>query len=169
MYARLLKETVAELKGEKVEEKLSTEIEIDIDAYAPDSYIPLQSDRMNFYRSLADCSTLQEIEQTRKQITDIYGALPKQAENLFTVATLKLLANNAGVAKVIVRPAHGELIFATRDKMMVKPVFDALLTLGKRATVASDTYGIIFSSSDFLQKDRLVECMREFLQSIQTK
>lgn len=168
MYARLLAETVAELKGEKVQEKLTTDIEIDIDAYAPDSYIPLQADRMNFYRSLADCATLEEIAQVRQQLTDIYGSIPKQVENLFAVATLKLLANKAGVVKVVVRPAHGELIFANRDSMMRREVFEALNSFGKRVSVLSDSYGIVFASSDYLQKGRLMEALKEFLQSIQT-
>ena len=168
MYARLLAETVAEIKGEKVVEKLNTEVEIDIEAYAPESYIPQQSDRMNFYRSLADCQSVQEIEQLREQIVDIYGALPKPADNLFAVATLKTLANKAGIAKVIVRPAHGELIFAGKEQMMKKSVFDALLSFGERATAASDSYGIVFASSDYLVKSRLMDAMKEFLQSIQT-
>ena len=167
MYARLLKETVAELKGEKVVEKLITEVEIDIEAYAPESYIPQQSDRMNFYRSLAECQSLEEIEQLKQQIVEIYGAFPKAVDNLFAVAVLKLMANRAGIVKIIVRPAHGELIFAGKDKMMRKEVFDALLTFGERVSAASDSYGVVFASSDYLQKTRLMEAMREFLLAIQ--
>ena len=168
MYARLLKETVAELKGEKAEEKLNTEVEIDIEAYAPDSYIPLQSERMNFYRSLADCQSLEEIEQVRAQIAEIYGALPKSVDNLFAVAVLKLLANRAGIVKVVVRPARGELVFAGKQQMMRKCVFDTLLTFGERAEASSDSYAIVFASSDYLVKSRLMDTMREFLSSIQT-
>ncbi|MCH5152923.1 MAG: transcription-repair coupling factor [Clostridiales bacterium] len=168
MYARLLAETVAELKGEKPQEKLNTEVEIDIEAYAPESYIPLQADRMNFYRTLADCTTLDEIEQLKGQIVEIYGAFPKSVDNLFAVATLKLLANSAGIVKITVRPAHGELTFAGKEQMMKKSVFDALLAFGDRATAASSSYGIVFASSDYLQKTRLMDAMREFLQSIQS-
>ena len=168
MYARLLKETVAELKGERVEAKLNTEVEIDIEAYAPESYIPVQADRMNFYRTLSDCSTLDEIEQLKGQIVDIYGAFPKIVDNLFAVAVLKLLANNVGIVKVIVRPAHGELIFAGKEQMMKKEVFDALLSFGERVQALSDSYGVVFTSSDYLVKTRLMESMKEFLLSIQT-
>ena len=168
MYARLLKETVAELKGEKVVEKLNTEVEIDIEAYAPDSYIPMQTDRMNFYRSLADCQSLEEIEQVKGQIVEIYGAFPKPVDNLFGVATLKLLANKAGIVKLSVRPARGEITFAGKDQMMRKEVFDALLAFGDRAQAASDSYGIVFASSDYLVKSRLMDAMKEFLSSIQS-
>ncbi|MCH5151962.1 MAG: transcription-repair coupling factor [Clostridiales bacterium] len=168
MYARLLQETVAELKGEQVKQKINTDVEIDIEAYAPDSYIPLQSDRMNFYRNLADCQTVEEVDKVREELIDVYGAAPKQVENLFSVAKLKLLASNAGVVKVVARPAHGELIFAGKDKLMRKEVFEALMNFGERATVSSDSYGIVFSSADFMQKSRLLDALKEFLQSIQT-
>lgn len=169
MYARLLKETISELKGQPVEHKLNTELEIDIEAFAPESYIPLQADRMTFYRQLADCATLAEIDSLKAQLTDVYGVCPKSVLNLFSVATLKLLANNAGVSKVVVRPAHGELIFASKDKMMRKEVFDALVTEGKRASVSSGSYTIAFASTDFLQKERLLDALKDFLQKIQTK
>ena len=168
MYARLLAETVAELKGEKVVQKLNTEVEIDIEAYAPESYIPLQTDRMNFYRNLADCQSLDEIQQLQHQIVEIYGAYPKPVDNLFAVSTLKTLANSAGIVKVVVRPAHGELVFAGKEQMMKKVVFDALLAFGERVTVASDSYSVVFASSDYLAKGRLMDAMKEFLLSIQT-
>ena len=167
MYARLLKETVAEIKGEKVAEKLNTEIEIEIEAYAPDTYIPLQSDRMTFYQQLAGAENLDEIEQVRTQLCDVYGAIPRQVDNLFTVARLKLLANRAGVVKVSVKPRRGEITFANRDKMMRKSVFEALSGLGERATALSDSYGIVFTSVD-LQNSRLIDAITDFLKSIQT-
>ena len=169
MYARLLKETVDELKGLPPEQKPVAELQIDIDAYAPEGYIPLQTDRMDFYRRLSDCASTEELAALKAQLTDIYGACPKPVLNLFDVAQLKLLAGGAGVSKVVVRPSRGELVFASKDKLMRKEVFDALLVQGKRASVSSTSYSVVFASSDFLQKERLVQAMTDFLNSIQTK
>lgn len=168
MYARLLKETVAELKGEKVAETIHTDVEIDIEAYAPDTYISLQTDRMNFYQQLASCQSVEEIQQTKKNIADVYGAIPRQVDNLFTVATLKLLANKAGIVKVSVKPGKGELTFANRDKMMRKEVFEALSVSGERVSASPNSYGVVFAAHDFLQKDRLIAAMQDFLMNIQT-
>ena len=167
MYARLLKEAVAELQGKKVEQKIETELEIDIAAYAPDDYISVQSERMDFYQRLAFCQTADEIQNVRAQLQEIYGAIPKPVENLLQVALLKLLANKASVRKVSVKPGRGEITFANRDAMMNKRVFDALLECGDRASASSGSYSIVFASSDYLQKHRLVVAMQEFLQKIQ--
>ncbi|MDE7454788.1 MAG: DEAD/DEAH box helicase, partial [Clostridia bacterium] len=167
MYARLLKETVSELKGEKPVEQINTEVSVDIEAYAPDAYIPSQTDRMNFYQQLAACKTVDEVDAVKAQINDVYGVMPRQVDNLFEVAVLKLLANNAGIAKVAVKVGRGELTFANRDKMMCKKVFDALSEAGDRVTVANDSYGLIFASTDFIQKERLMRALKEFLLKIQ--
>lgn len=167
MYARLLKETVDELKGEKPAEHIETEIAIDIEAYAPENYIALQGDRINFYQQLAGASSLDEIQSVKKQLADVYGAAPRQVDNLFKVAELKLLANRAGVSKVTVKTGRGEIVFANRDRMMCKKVFDALSESGDRVTAANDSYGVVFASTDFIQKERLIAAIKEFLLKIQ--
>ncbi len=164
-YARLLKETVAELKGEKPEQKLYTDVEIDIEAYAPESYIPRQKDRMDFYQQLAACKTVEEIASLNKQIADVYGALPVTVANLFTVAEIKTLANAAGISRVSVKVGKGELTFANKQSMMNKRVFEALDD--DRLTPLSGSYGVQFVSNDFLQKDRLLSAMTDFLRKIQ--
>lgn len=167
MYARLLKETVDELKGEKPVERIDTEIAIDIEAYAPETFIPLQGDRINFYQQLASCASIDEINSVKRQIIDVYGVIPRQVDNLFKVAELKLLANRAGVCKVSVKTGRGELTFANRDKMMCKKVFDALSEAGERVSAASDSYSLVFASSDFIQKERLISAIKDFLLKIQ--
>lgn len=167
MYARLLKETVAELKGEKPERKINTDLEIDIEAYAPDDYIQVQSERMDFYQQLASCQTSEEIDKVKTQLQEIYGAMPRPVENLLKVARLKLLANKAYVCKVSVKPGRGEITFADKESMMNKRVFDALNDSGDRVSASSGSYGIVFASSDYLQKFRLMDAIEEFLKKIQ--
>ncbi len=167
MYARLLKESVAELKGEKTKTRIVTDISIDIEAYAPDGYIPTQAERMTFYQQLASCKSVEEMSTVNEQLVDVYGVAPRQVDNLFTVARLKLLANNAGIARVTIKTGKGELTFATRDDMMNKKVFDALSDFGDRATAASDSYGVQFVSRDFIQKERLISAIEDFLLKIQ--
>lgn len=167
MYARLLKETVAELKGETVEQKINVELEVDLEAYAPDDYIALQNERMDFYRRLADAETVEEIKSVRAQLADVYGAPPKPVQNLFAVATLKLLAANAGVARVSVKNGRGEIVFAKRENMMNKQVFDALSDSGTGVTASSSGYSLIFQSADYMQKNRLIAAITEFLLKLQ--
>jgi transcription-repair coupling factor (superfamily II helicase) len=166
MYAKLLNEAVAELKGQTVEQEIHTDIEIDIEAYAPDNYIPLQTERMDFYQQLASCKTVEEIEKTKAQLQNVYGTMPRQVENLFAVATLKVLANAVGISKVSVKVGRGELVFASREKMFCKAVFDALTEFGSCVSASNSSYSLVFSSTDYIQKDRLFSAMLGFLQNL---
>ena len=167
MYARLLSETVAELKGKKVQKEIVPELEIDYEAYAPDGYIPSQTERMDFYQQLASCKTLAEVDEFHSRIEDVYGTCPVQVNNLFRIARLKVACTSAGVSKVVVRSGRGEVLFANRDFMMRKEVFDALSTCGSSVTAMSGTYGVQFSSSDFVIKERLLSAIEDFLAKIQ--
>ncbi len=169
MYARLLQETVAELKGEKPQVKIDTEMEIDVEAYAPDSYVPSQKERMDFYQQLASCKTYQEVDEFRTQTESVYGSAPRQVDNLFKVARLKTLACSAGITKVTVRAGRAELLFADKEHMMRKEVFEALSESGSGVSALPSTYGVAFSSSDFMQKDRLLAAIENFLLIIQSK
>ncbi len=167
MYARLLKETVAELKGEVVAPQINTEIEIDIEAYAPDSYIPLQRQRMDFYQQLASCKSMDEIATTEQNVVDVYGTMPRQVQNLFVVARLKTLANSVGICKVTIKPGRGELTFASKEHMMKKEVFEALSASGDRIVPSSANYSVVFASTDFIQRERLLGAIVDFLQILQ--
>ena len=134
MYARLLKEAVAELKGQKAEQRVVAELDVDVEAFAPDDYIPVQSERIDFYRRLAGCGSIEEIASVAAQVQEVYGSMPRPVQNLVSVARLKLLASSAGVSKVVVRPGRGELVFAQKQYMMNKKVFDALSESGDRCS-----------------------------------
>ena len=96
MYARLLKEAVAELKGQKAEQRVVAELDVDVEAFAPDDYIPVQSERIDFYRRLAGCGSIEEIASVAAQVQEVYGSMPRPVQNLVSVARLKLLASSAG-------------------------------------------------------------------------
>ena len=163
----ILKEAVAELKGQKAEQRVVAELDVDVEAFAPDDYIPVQSERIDFYRRLAGCGSIEEIASVAAQVQEVYGSMPRPVQNLVSVARLKLLASSAGVSKVVVRPGRGELVFAQKQYMMNKKVFDALAESGDRVSPSSSGYSLVFSSSDYLQKNRLMQAIEEFLVKLQ--
>ena len=110
--------------------RIVAELDVDVEAFAPDDYIPVQSERIDFYRRLAGCGSIEEIASVAAQVQEVYGAMPRPVQNLVSVARLKLLASSAGVSKVVVRPGRGELVFAQKQYMMNKKVFDALAESG---------------------------------------
>ena len=163
MYARLLKETVDELKGVSTVQRKDVVMEVDIDAYAPDDYIESATERMDFYQDLAGAADLPALEKLCGDIEDQYGSMPKPTVNLFTVARLKILAGKAGVEKLTLRNGMCKIVFDGKTSFMKKEVFDAVASMGKNASLSTSEYGVVLKGAEFLQKSRLIDAADEFL------
>ena len=102
MYMELLKETIAELKGEKIEKPPEVEIRTSHDLFLPDTYIPVPEDRVLFYRRLADSVNSGQVSEIEDELSDRYGRLPDPARNLVDAAYIRHYADSMGASDVIV-------------------------------------------------------------------
>jgi transcription-repair coupling factor (superfamily II helicase) len=91
MYCRMLEEAVQDLKGDGPLEPLwPTEIKWPVDQLLTEEYIPVESQRIRFYKDIAAARTLEQIEEWRTELLDRYGELPPPTHNLLNAARLKL-------------------------------------------------------------------------------
>jgi transcription-repair coupling factor (superfamily II helicase) len=104
LYTKLLEETVAELKGEKIQRLPDTKLEGRLDLFLPDDYIDVKQQKVDIYRRLADARSLDDIEAIREEVTDRFGKMPQEAMRLFDAAGLRLAAAVTGADKVKVAP-----------------------------------------------------------------
>ncbi|PWI58446.1 transcription-repair coupling factor [Sulfoacidibacillus thermotolerans] len=92
MYTEMLAQAVRELRGEKVEEKVDPTVEITVDAFLPDTYVPEPAQKVELYKKFVACRTPEEVDDLREEIEDRYGSLPLQVENLVAVARIRAYA-----------------------------------------------------------------------------
>jgi transcription-repair coupling factor (superfamily II helicase) len=97
MYTKLLEETIAELRGEKVEEAIETTINLGVAIYIPHDYIPDENLRMMFYKKIASAKDAERLGEIRLEMRDRFGALPEDVDRLFRFVELKLRAGAMGV------------------------------------------------------------------------
>jgi transcription-repair coupling factor (superfamily II helicase) len=91
MYCRLLEEAVRDLKGVgPVEPLWPTEVKWPVDQFLPENYIPVESQRIRFYKDMAAARTRDQIEDWRMELLDRYGDLPQPALNLLGATRLRL-------------------------------------------------------------------------------
>jgi transcription-repair coupling factor (superfamily II helicase) len=100
MFLQLLENAVSELKGEPVQEPLEPEININLSAFVPETYIPDIDQRLAVYRRLAKMETVQEIADLKAEMTDRFGALPSEATNLLFKIMLKILSRKSGIKRL---------------------------------------------------------------------
>jgi len=111
LYTRLLDEAVHELRGEIVEDAPDATIDLGVDAYLPEKYVPDEGQRMALYRKLAGARTVDETDEIAEEIADRYGAMPDPAAHLVEIVRLRALAKEAGVAA----------ISREKDRIVIKP------------------------------------------------
>ena len=108
-YQKILKEAVRELKNDEFQnlfkeqpaEQGSTAtvdasryveectVETDLDLCFPDSFVPDGSERILLYRELDSMEREQDIQRFRDRLQDRFGQIPKQADELIRLVTLR--------------------------------------------------------------------------------
>jgi len=91
MYTELLEETIQELKGQAVEERLDPEIRLGLSAFFPEAYIADPNQRLVLYRRLAAAVEEDEVYQIGDELRDRYGELPAPAQLLLELMKLRVL------------------------------------------------------------------------------
>ncbi len=110
LYLELLENTIKALKGEKIED-WEPEVNLKVQAYIPQTYVPDPEERLSLYRELVLCKTEEELFEFKSLLEDKYGKMPKEAENLLKIYHLKLLMRRHGILQVEERGSILFLIF----------------------------------------------------------
>ncbi len=100
MYVRLLEEVTKELSGEKTHSEKEIKMELVLDAYISEEYIPSQEERIIFYNKISNIASKDAYEQVTAQLRESNGDLPVEVENLCKIAYLKNLASLFNVQKI---------------------------------------------------------------------
>ena len=103
-YAQLLAEAIAERKGTHPPQADAREAVIDVklDAYVPDDYVPQVSQKIAIYQQLAAARTLAQVDETVASVRDRFGAPPPEFDALVEITRLRVLALQVGVTRVVI-------------------------------------------------------------------
>jgi len=101
MYARLLEEAVRKLRGEPPgEEPEPVAINLGIEAFLPEDYVPEPGHRLEVYKRLSRAATEEELRDLEEEVRDRFGRPPEPVRNLFRVAALRLAAAAQGAVAI---------------------------------------------------------------------
>ncbi|MEM7166184.1 MAG: transcription-repair coupling factor [Planctomycetota bacterium] len=100
LYCRLLERAVADLKGSTYQEPPDVEIAIDSGARIPEDYVPSDSQRLRFYRTVATALELDDVVEVEETLRDQYGELPEETRALLRLQMLRIELGRCGARKV---------------------------------------------------------------------
>lgn len=100
LYCKMLSEAVKEVKGEKQAADFETVVDIAMDAFIPDSYIPDEFQKLDFYKRIAGIENDSDYEDLTDELMDRFGELPQPVRNLMLIADLKACAHAASITEI---------------------------------------------------------------------
>ncbi len=97
MYARLLEEAVHELEGQPTPAEARAQLNLGVGFSIPAGYVEDPLQRLMVAKRLASVRDQAQLDALREEVRDRYGALPREAEELFAYAELRLEAEALGL------------------------------------------------------------------------
>ena len=133
LYMKLLNKALAEAKGEPLApDKSECVIDITIDAYIPDKYIPSAAGRIEAYKRIAAIEDKEGMEDVLAELADRYGPVPECVRGLTQVSFVRIGAAALGIYE-IGQKADNLLLYS--DAITRELVRRLLPALGRRAAV----------------------------------
>lgn len=149
-YVKILNEAVAEIRNESHEADAAAQtdeetrqsvqltgdmfvaecnIECDLHAFFPETYVPGASERMLLYRELDTLTTAEQISAFRRRMEDRFGPLPPEGEELLRIVPLRTLGRKAGAERLILKQGRMVLYFVSNadSPFYQSTTFDRLL------------------------------------------
>ncbi len=155
LYCQLLKQAVAQLKGEKVQRRLDVDLRLDfvatneaefvqqpkptpreadsflskVPAFIPTTFISDGTLRIKAYREIAEITAPDQLDRLRRDWRDRFGPFPVAVDNLSLLTEIKVAAAKFGVSRVEVRDRK---LMLTRheDFILVAGKFPRLVAAG---------------------------------------
>ena len=100
LYTQMLERTVAELRGDVVEDETSVSVNLGVNVAIPEDYIYDMSQRLRTYKRVSSARNEETLRSIRAETQDRYGRVPSAVENLFAYVRLRRLAEEIGVISI---------------------------------------------------------------------
>ena len=90
-----------EERGETVKPRPDCSITLDFNAFIPEKYVSYQPQRMALYKRIATVETKADADDIADELSDRFGVLPDEVENLLKISLLRAKAIKCGFKKVV--------------------------------------------------------------------
>lgn len=165
LYNELLHETIAELKGEKIERPPEVEMHFKVDTYLPEEYVPDASERVLFYRRLSEALNTVEVGAIEEEMIDRFGLPSGPAANLLDSIYIRHFAARAGIAEVTVSE-NSAILFIPETVEVTRAVVEKMVQKSPVKLNFSFQKGMQVSFMSVEERTRPLEGVKKVLQAL---
>ena len=140
LYSQLLSEAVLKKQGKEVKSDEETvEIDLQIDAYIPASYIQDERQKIEMYKRIRSIDSVEAYEELLDDFIDRFGDFPDEVSALAEVGLIKHYANEINVVSIKRKDNSVTITIAppSATRLQGVPVFEALGPVKLPAQVAN--------------------------------
>ena len=125
LYMKMLNQAIAQARGEPVQrDKSECLVDLQVDAYIPERYIPDGPGRIEAYRRIAAIQNAADAADVLDELIDRYGDPPASVSDLVNVSLVRVQAAQVGVYEVTQKK---DLLTLSLEKLEL-PMIRGLLT-----------------------------------------
>ena len=104
MYVKLIEEAIGEAQGIEQTPELDTRVELKLDAFLPESYVPQEKLRVEIYKRIAMIQDQDGRMDIEEELIDRFGDIPDPVINLMHIAQLRGVTRRLGISNLFLRP-----------------------------------------------------------------
>lgn len=163
LYCKMLSEAVKEAKGIHTMEDFETSVDLNIDAFIPDTYISNEFQKLDIYKRIAGIENQNDYDDMLEELLDRFGEPPKAVLNLLAIAKMKAIAHQAYVTEI--KQTGKEIRITLYEKAKINPAgIPALMDKYRRRLQFKTDKEPKFL---FLPQGKVVEALTEFAEELQ--
>ena len=112
LYSRLLRDAVAEIRDGIAPDQAEATVHVKVDAYIPNDYVPDNDMKIDIYKRIRDTRDVATVDGLAEELADRFGPPPAAVLALLDVQAIRILAREAGIARVELAGGAVECEFA---------------------------------------------------------
>lgn len=101
LYVKFLNESIMKLKGQVIEEKIDTTIDLKVNGFIKNSYIEDEEIKIDIYKKIADIWTKEEYLELLDELIDRFGDIPLETENLMDISYIRSIGSRNNVITIL--------------------------------------------------------------------
>ncbi len=122
LYSQILKNSIKELKGEKLEQKIEPVMDFNYTGYIPDSFINDTKSKIEIYKKLNQCRSDTDLTELANEVADRFGKnFPTEFKNLLDIYSIKIYLRKINAEYIkIYKKSRYEMIFEISVSKILK-------------------------------------------------
>jgi transcription-repair coupling factor (superfamily II helicase) len=121
MFCRLLEIVIRKAKNEPILDYNDVHINLNLESYLPDDYIPDMKLKIEIYRKINRLSSKGEIKKMEKELADRFGRIPQQVKNLLIESRVRVAAQDSNIRSLV--RTNGTVIFHVESLKKAESLF----------------------------------------------